>query len=109
METIVLRDVEIVDNNGKFEKQYTNEQRFPASITNYSLYMGEKLGLLEGSQITDIEDVQKLFDQVLTENVTEEQMLKEIDLNRYLKIIYLSIIGTTPHLNLTYDDFVKRY
>lgn len=67
----------------KFENITWNEKEYPSAITNYSLSMGEKLGLLEGSNLTDV-----------------------LDSDSYLAVIYLSLIGPNKNLNISYEDFL---
>lgn len=110
IETITLKQMEIIENeNGEFEKVFTNERRLPASITNYSLSMGEKLGLIKGSQITDLADIEQLFQSAINPNADQTKALKDIDLTKYLKTIYLAVIGINPNIELTYEEFLSLY
>lgn len=59
---------------------------YPAAITNYSLSMGEKLGIINNSHLTDL-----------------------INSGNEKGIIYLSVIGLNKNLNITLDEFVETY
>jgi hypothetical protein len=109
IETIVLKRMQIVETENGFEKKYLNEKRLPAVITNYSLSMGEKLGLISGSQLTDLGDIQQLFEAAINPKADKEKALKDIDLNKYLKVIYLAVLGGNPNIDLSYEDFTELY
>lgn len=95
--------------NTDFIEIYKNEKKFPASITNYSMALGERTGLIESSQMTDLKEVQKIFQAALNPSQHTEDLTDGLDINKYLKIIYLSIMGVNPNLNLTFDDFTRLY
>lgn len=110
IETVTLKQMEIVEvEDGVFEKRYFNEQKLPASITNYSLSMGEKLGLIKSSQLTDLADIEQLFHSAVNPEMDQEEALKNVDIGKYLKVIYLAIIGVNKGLNLTYEEFTELY
>lgn len=109
IETVTLKQMEIIQSEDGFEKRYFNEQKLPASITNYSLSMGEKMGLIKSSQLTDLTDIEQLFQSAIDPNVDQEKALQEIDRVKYLKVIYLAVIGINPGLNLTYEEFTQLY
>lgn len=112
IETVVLKQMRIIETENGFEKEYYNEQQLPAIITNYSLSMGEKLGLIAGSQLTDLGDIQELFKVALNPRFDvnkAEKALKDIDINKYLKVIYLAVLGGNPNLNLTFEEFTSLY
>lgn len=67
------------------------------------------MGLIESSQLTDLADIQQLFDSVTDRNISEEEALQGIDLSKYLKVIYLAVIGVNPNMQLTYEEFTQLY
>lgn len=95
--------------NTDFIEIYKHEQKLPASITNYSMALGERMGLIESSQMTDLKEVQKIFEIALNPGQNTDDLTNGLDVNKYLKIIYLSIMGVNPNLDLTFDDFTKLY
>lgn len=109
IETVTLKHMEIIETEEGFEKRYFNEQKFPASITNYSLSMGEKMGLIKSSQLTDLADIEQLFQSAINPNTDMEKALNEIDIGKYLKVIYLAVVGVNRGLNLTYEEFTELY
>lgn len=112
IQTVTLRKYETVETENGFENQLVSEQRFPASITNHSLYMGEKLGLIESNKVTDLSDLNALFESALNPKADMQDMknaLNQVDQIKYLKVIYLAIIGMNPDLNLTFDEFTQLY
>lgn len=112
IETVVLKNMRLIETENGYEKEYFNEQKFPAVITNYSLSMGEKLGLINGSQLSDLGDIQELFRVALNPRFDikkAEKALKDIDINKYLKVIYLAVLGGNPQLKLTFEEFSSLY
>lgn len=79
IETVTLKELEVVQNeNGEFEQRFVNEKKYPAAITNYSLHLGEKLGLIEGSQLTDLlklAELEKVTQNVSANEITEEALM----------------------------------
>lgn len=109
IQTVVLKQMEIIETEEGFEKKYINEQKFPATITNYSLSMGEKMGLIKSSQLTDLTDIEQVFQSAIDPNVDMKKALSDIDLGKYLKVIYLAVIGANRNLHLTYEEFIELY
>ena len=114
IEMITLKDMEIREVDGEYEQHFFNEKRYPAAITNYSLNMGEKLGLVKGSQLTDLvklANLGTLSREMENGSLTEESVIaaEGIDINKYLKTIYLSMIGLNKQLELSYEDFLEKY
>lgn len=101
--------MKIVEVDGEYEQRFFNEKKFPASITNYSLSMGEKMGLIKSSQLNDLTDIQRVFESAIDPKANKTTALEGIDTARYLKVIYLAVVGVNPHLNLTYDEFTGLY
>jgi hypothetical protein len=67
----------------KFELIVVDGKTYPAAITNYSLSFGEKIGLLGGSNLTDI-----------------------LETDSIMHVIYLSLIGVHSNFSMNYDDFL---
>jgi len=109
IETVVLKEMEVIETENGYEQIFSNERKFPAAITNYSLSMGEKTGLIKSSQLNDLVDIQKVFEAAINPDANKEEALKGIDTSRYLKVIYLAIVGVNPKLSLTYDEFTELY
>lgn len=109
IETVVLKEMEVIETENGYEQIFSNEKKFPAAITNYSLSMGEKTGLIKSSQLNDLVDIQKVFEAAINPDANKEEALKGIDTSRYLKVIYLAIVGVNPKLSLTYDEFTELY
>ncbi|MFC0525775.1 hypothetical protein ACFFGV_19540 [Pontibacillus salicampi] len=114
-EKITLKDREIVETEeGDFEERFLNERHYPAAITNYGLNIGEKMGLLEGSNLTDLlklANLEKLQSDISRNFISEESMeaSDEIDIVKYLKVIYIALIGINKNLQLSFDEFTEKY
>lgn len=61
-----------------------DDKNYNAAITNYSLSVGEKLGLLKGSQLSNV--------------LTETNMLS---------VIYLALLGVEKNVPFSFTDFTK--
>ena len=73
------------------------------------MHLGEKLGLIKSSNITDLADLDAVFRSALDPEANREEALKGVDTTKYLKVIYLSIMGVNPGLDLTYEQFTHLY
>ncbi|EQB35046.1 hypothetical protein M948_18270 [Virgibacillus sp. CM-4] len=110
IEMITLKDMEIKEVDGEYQQIFSNEKQYPAAITNYGLGLGEKLGLLEGSNLTDLLKIASL-EQLMAGGGVNEQALEADDTNttKYLKGIYIALIGINPKLELSYEEFLQKY
>lgn len=110
IEMITLKDMKVEEVNGEYVQKFYNEKQYPAAITNYGLAMGEKLGLLEGSNLTDIVKIASL-EQLMSGNGATEHVLEDDRVNetKYLKGIYVALIGINPDLDLSYEEFTQKY
>jgi hypothetical protein len=109
MVTVTLKEKEIKEIDGEFVETYVNEKRFPASITNYSMALGERLGLIESSQMTDLHEIQKIFEAAMNPGKHVDELSDGIQVTKYLKIIYLSVMGVNPELTLSFDEFTQLF
>lgn len=120
IEKIKLYDLEIVEIDGEFRKVKKNEQVLPGLLTNHSLYVGKRDGLLETSLTDELYNIVEVFGMQEPENMTNEeleeygeQMLgrlkNKVDELKVLKIIYLSLVGANPSLDLGFEDFTLKY
>lgn len=94
---ITLVDVEIKEVDGEYQKHYFNETNYPAFLTNYALKKGKEMGLIESSLVNEVMNWSK--------GNTEDQFNE----NKMLPLLYLSILGAEPDIELTYEEFVRRY
>ena len=69
----------MIEENGEFKQVFVNEQKLPATITNYSMHLGEKLGLIKSSNITDLADLDAVFRSALDPEANREEALKGVD------------------------------
>lgn len=112
IQKVTLKKIELIETESGYEEQVMHEETYPASITNYSLSMGEKMGLIKSSQVTDLADLEEVFATAInpsTELDDMRKMLDDIDQVKYLKVIYLALIGLNPQLKITFDEFTKLY
>ncbi|MES5942975.1 MULTISPECIES: hypothetical protein [unclassified Bacillus cereus group] len=108
VQTVTLKEFEVVSVDGEFETRFINEQKYPAFLTNYALQKGKDLGLVESSIFKDLLKFQAL-DGVNKEGNADLEALGEIDQTNMHKIIYLAFSGANPKENLSYEDFLKRF
>jgi len=109
---IELKEVEIVElEDGTFEKRFINPKRYPAFLTHRSLARGQQLGITKTSLISELIKMNQLVDSdgnIDMDNITPEQA-EIIDIEKYLPVIYLGVIGANKALQLSYDDFLNLY
>jgi hypothetical protein len=109
---ITLKDVEIKEVNGEFERVYTNEKTYPAFLTNYALKKGKELGLIESSLFSDLLKLQGLqrlesIDKGLGD--IDPSVFESIDETKMMKVIYLAFIGANKNTALSFDEFLEKY
>ncbi|WP_121605389.1 hypothetical protein [Virgibacillus sp. Bac332] len=110
VEMITLKDMELKEIDGEYEQHFFNEKRYPAAITNYGLGIGEKLGLLEGSNLTDLLKIASLEKLINDGEVTEQALdADDTSTTKYLKGIYIALIGLNPKLELSYEEFLQKF
>lgn len=122
IERIHLYDIEIVEIEGEFKEIKRNEETLPGMLTNHSLYVGKRDGLLETSLTKELYNIIGAFEKTgvdpkaVTEEGLEEygvEMFKALadvaDEDKIMKVIYLSLIGANPRLEYTFEDFVLKY
>lgn len=116
IEKVVLYDREIVEIDGEFKQVKRNEKTYPALLTNLSLYVGKRDGLLDTSLNKELLAVFEVFEDA-PEGATDEEygsfVLKNMDQSiaqeRINKIIYLGLIGANPKLDFDYEGFLQKY
>lgn len=109
IQTITLREKEVVEIEGEFQERVINEKRYPASLTNKSLQIGKDLGILKSSKLVDILG----FDEINV-NGNKQEMAQEVasdfDPLKFIQVIYLAVIGFNKNLvDLTFEDFLEQY
>lgn len=122
IEKVELYDIEIVEIEGEFKQIKRNEEVRPCLLTNHSLYVGKRDGLLETSLVNELYNVVSAFADsgVDPAKVKEEdladygtEMFKNLagvaDEDKITKIIYLGLIGANPKLEYTFEEFILKY
>ncbi|UFU00371.1 hypothetical protein KO561_05340 [Radiobacillus kanasensis] len=62
------------------------EKLYPSAITNYSLSVGHKLGLIDGSNLKDV-----------------------LEADSALTVVYLAAIGPNKNIDFSFDEFLFLY
>lgn len=110
--TIELKETEVVElEDGTFEKRFINPKKYPAFLTNRSLATGKNLGITKSSLISELVKMKSLIgddNEMDIDNLTSEQA-EIIDVENYLPVIYLGIVGANKKSELTYEDFLDLY
>lgn len=115
IQKVTLKDLDIVERDGDFVEEYTNEKVYPCKLTNYSLKRGKELGLLKQSLTASLFDFipeESLKSAKSGSNVEVEitpDVIKNMDEIDIQRVIYLGLIGAKPTLELTFDDFLQKY
>ncbi|MGG3808571.1 hypothetical protein [Geobacillus thermodenitrificans] len=107
---VTLKDVEVREVNGEFEKVFVNEKTYPVFLTNYALKKGKEMGLIGSSLFTSLLKMQRL--EALAEGQAEDldpSIFDQIDETKMQQVIYLAFIGANKHTDLSFDEFLQKY
>lgn len=113
IQKVELKEVEIVEVEGEFEKRFVNTKVHPAFLTNASVKKGYDTGLLESSLFEDLLKIKGL--EVLISQSDEEdeetalELLNAFDEQKLISVIYLATIGANKNLGLSFDEFLEKY
>ncbi|HDR4726952.1 TPA: hypothetical protein QCR01_004839 [Bacillus cereus] len=108
VQTVTLKELEVVNVNGEFETRFINEEKHPAYLTNYALKKGKEMGLIDTSIFNDLIKFQALEGADKGKDADLEA-LGQIDQTNMHKIIYLAFQGANPKTELSFDDFLKKF
>jgi hypothetical protein len=110
IQKVTLKDVEIREINGEFERIYTNEKSYPAFLTNFAMKKGKEMGLVESSLFSDLLKLRGLEG---LSNVDMEQVdpavFDSIDETKMHQIIYLAFNGANKTSEFSFDEFLQKY
>jgi hypothetical protein len=107
---VTLKDIEIREVNGEFEKVFVNEKTYPVFLTNYALKKGKEMGLIESSLFTSLLKMQGL--EALAEGQAKDldpSIFDQIDETKMQQVIYLAFIGANKNTDLSFDEFLQKY
>jgi len=110
VQKVTLKEFEIVEVDGEFEKRFINEKNYPAFLTNASVKRGYDTGLIESSLWEDLLKINGLKN-VLDKDDEDSalQLMGMFDEQKLIAIIYLGFIGANKKADLTFEDFVEKY
>ena len=106
IQTVELVVKEVVEIDGEYKEIEKDKKRVPCVISNYALKRGKDSGLLEGSLIADLMQMENI------DSKDEEKKIKafqKIDQVEMAKLIYLGCIGANRKFadNYSFDDFLE--
>lgn len=105
---VTLKDVEVREVNGEFEKVFINEKTYPAFLTNYALKRGKELGLIESSLFSTLLKMQGL-EALAKGNDLDPSIFDQIDETKMQQVIYLAFVGANRNADLSFDEFLEKY
>jgi hypothetical protein len=109
---VTLKDVEVREVNGEFERVFVNEKTYPVFLTNYALKKGKEMGLIESSLFSDLlkmKGLEALVNNDPNLNDIDSPVFERIDETKMLKLIYLAFIGANKNIDLSFDEFLQKY
>jgi hypothetical protein len=110
IQTVELKDLEIVELEGEFKVVTRNETTVPCYITNYATKMGKDLGLIETSLLQGVFKLKGLMGANSEANQdVDVSALSEMDELEMQKVIYLGCLGANKDFSDDFDTFLKRY
>lgn len=107
---VTLKEVEIREVNGEFEKVYKNEKNHPAFLTNYAMKKGKEMGLVESSLYSDLLKLRGLegLSNVDMDKV-DPAVFDSIDETKMHQVIYIAFKGANQSTELSFDQFLEKY
>ncbi len=108
IQTIVLKTLQVYEEDGIYKEKYIDTEKYPAMLTNYSLKVGQDRGLIKGSLLADIMHLQKLQDVEDNPDQAAEAM-ERLDTTECLKVIFLACAGLKKGFPYSFDEFAERY
>lgn len=113
IQKVELKEVEAVEVDGEFERQFTNVKVHPAFLTNAAVKRGYDTGLLESSLWEDLLKIKGLEHLVSNSNEDDEesalQLMNAFDEQKLIGVVYLGVIGANKNLGYSFDEFLERY
>ncbi|MEY9972264.1 hypothetical protein ABH966_002638 [Lysinibacillus sp. RC46] len=110
IQKVELKEVEVVEVDGEFEKRFVNTKVHPAFLTNAAVKKGYDTGLLESSLFEDLLKIKGL-ETLITQSDEEAslELLNAFDEQKLIAVIYLAAIGANKNLGLSFDEFLEKY
>jgi hypothetical protein len=110
VQKVTLKEFEIVEVEGDFEKRFINEKNYPAFLTNASVKRGFETGLIETSLWEDLLKIMGL-QSVIEKNDEEStlQLMNMFDEQKLIAVVYLGVLGANKNVDLTFDSFIEKY
>lgn len=118
LQTIELKEYEIQEINGEFERVLINSEKHPLFFSNRSLLVGKQMGILERGLEQELYSLLAALDpntlNAVTNgmNVESAQLLalmEVISLDHMNDIIWLAYIGAKSNECLDNEDFKERF
>jgi hypothetical protein len=122
IQTVALCDIDIIEKDGVYEATEVNKRTVPAMLTNYSIEVGHRMGLLKGSLNADLINVMAAYLEHggsvetpadgQTQDIPVEALRSLegiIEDTKVTSVIYLGCIGANRNFELSYDDFLAQY
>lgn len=109
IETVVLKDIEVVEVDGEFETRYVNERKHPAFLTNAALKKGKQDGYIETSLFSELAKLSFLENTTDSDGNLDVGGLVNFDEDKILRVIYLGLIGANKKFEYSYDEFLEKY
>lgn len=110
IQKVVLKEVEVVEVNGEFEKRFINEKAYPAFLTNASVKRGFDEGLIQSSLWEDLLALKGLEQAVNNKNDNDAaKSMSLLDDQKFIAVIYLGVLGANRKLTITFDEFLDQY
>lgn len=110
IQKVELKEVEVVEVDGEFEKRFVNTKVYPAFLTNAAVKKGYDIGLLESSLFEDLLKIKGLETLIIqSDEEASLELLNAFDEQKLIAVIYLAAIGANKNLGLSFDEFLEKY
>ncbi|MFE3576903.1 hypothetical protein [Lysinibacillus sp. NPDC059133] len=110
IQKVELKEVEVVEVDGEFEKRFVNTKVYPAFLTNAAVKKGYDTGLLESSLFEDLLKIKGLETLIIqSDEEASLELLNAFDEQKLIAVIYLAATGANKNLGLSFDEFLEKY
>lgn len=108
--SIELYDSEVVEKeDGQFEEVKLNKRKYPLFLTNFSLQKGRDMGYIQTSILEDLVNAYNAMKNTESEEEASMQVLKEMQQEKAIRVIYLAYLGAAKSNAMEFDAFLQRF
>lgn len=110
IETIELKEMNIVNVNGEFTQVFGEEKKVPCFLTNHAMKKAKDAGLINSSLIGDLLKLMSFESLDIDNNfLNDPSVFDNLDELAMQKTIYIAYKGANKNSELDFDSFLELY